>query len=151
MYEAQNHLTTESNRFRMASRRNDDDLTPHEIELLRRFADAIQIVRKEDPAIQAWELVEFIAIAVAPEELRTQRDLMERLEIDQNTMSNDLKALGPKRRSGKKGLGLLESKRRMDDMRVYDIFFTPRGRLVLRNVIRALTGKPIAPMPKKED
>lgn len=53
--------------------------------------------------------------------------------------------------AGMMGLGLLESKRRMDDMRVYDIFFTPRGRLVLRNVIRALTGKPIAPMPKKED
>lgn len=98
----------------------------------------IQEFRKHDPELQTQACQAFLQIA--GQEGISIQELARLISTAGATASRNVALLGPRHRSGRAGLGLIEARTDPADNRVRRLYLTSRGR-VLAETFRAITGE----------
>jgi DNA-binding MarR family transcriptional regulator len=109
---------------------------------------AIEIARAEDPVmpIQMFQTL----LAVARQSGITMNELGEILKTSQASCSRNVAALSKWHKFGEPGLDLIEAVEDPVERRRKIIFLTPKGRARVREVLSAMTGKPVTDFETKD-
>lgn len=103
---------------------------------VERLLRAIDVFREFDTAFPASYMAAFLLVALHPGKGST--DYARKLGSAQAVASRLMLEIGPKRRTGEPGLGLIGSEPDTKDLRIRRAFLTPKGKALLRKLMVAM-------------
>jgi DNA-binding MarR family transcriptional regulator len=103
---------------------------------LVRTINAIEVFREFDTAFPASYMVALLLVATKPG--KGSSDYAKDLGVAQAVASRLMLEIGQKSRRGGEGLGLIDSISDPMDLRQRQVFLTPKGKQVIKKILRVL-------------
>lgn len=110
--------------------------TEHEAARLEAMLRAIGAMRSLEPNMPTSYMTAFLAVALKPGQ--SVSDYARECGTIQPIMSRILLEIGKKSRNGGPGLELVDSKPSAESLRTHEVFLTPKGKQLQRQILMAM-------------
>lgn len=113
------------------------DLNDDEKRAIKGFAEALDEFTERRANIPTHQIA--ILCRLLNDEGKSQRYYADKWQLPRSTISRAMLDLGRKTRSGDPGLGLIEERANMEDLREQEIYVSSVGKALLRKVAKKVT------------